>query len=175
MKKLIILGFTITALFLAGCQINSSSNTLPNKNTKAQKTAQIIVPTLKLQTDTVQKDFQLRSQTSNYLNKNKSKIELTLTDNPIYSCVKPVTTISNTQTIYKLTIETNNGKAFAQGSDYTKLALTKLTDKGEEKINLNSNSKVKITAINSAIFRGKLNLVANNFLLQGEFFTALCK
>lgn len=174
MKKLIVLGFTITALLLAGCQSNPSSNPSSNKS-KAQKTVQIIVPTLKSQVGENKSDFQLRSQTSIYLNKTKSKIKLTLTDDPIYSCVTPITTVSNTQTLYNLTIETDNGKAFSQGGVYTKLALTKLTSKGEEKINLNSNSKVEITAINSAIFRGKLNLTANNFSLQGEFFTALCK
>ena len=175
MKKFIAFTFIISAFLIAGCQNQTTPGSTNTEGRPTQKSTEIIVPTLKLQQDNQQSNFQLRSQTSTYLNKDKSKVELTLTDNPTHSCMSPATTVSDNQTIYKLTIETDDGKVFTQGSAYTKLTLSKITATGEENIALGPDSKVKISAINSSIFRGDLSLVADNFSMQGEFFTALCK
>ncbi|MGL5830989.1 MAG: hypothetical protein ACRCZE_02450 [Candidatus Altimarinota bacterium] len=175
----------VASLFIAGCQpAGTGQPERPlNPNGKPVKQpepiVEEIVPLLNMNAAGQSKEFKLRSQTSRYLNAEKSALEIVLTDNRDVSCQNPAPAMTADQQKITLTVKSKDGKspiAMADLSTDTNFEKQAEYQIGETKTAFGNDAvtKLEFTNINDAIARGNLKLETTDLSLDGEFFTAIC-
>jgi hypothetical protein len=181
------------AILLAACQQASKVDQNPANPDRPRVTKKTpleeVLPTLSItqkastNTPVTPNEFKLRSQTSRYLNANKSALEITLSDSRQGFCKNEAPDLLDGESIIKISIKAKDGKsAIPKGvltADKFDLSVQKMTKYGdaqtETKFAANEIPLFKITDINNSIARGNFKLDNSTTMIEGEFFTAVCK
>ena len=175
----------LLALTLTACQESSVS---PSKNQPgdrktpvvATKPDEEILPTLQLKENNQDSKIVLRSQTSHFLNSQKSALEIDVTSSKIAFCENQHPELKDKEEELIITLKSKDGKTaltkgeYANNKDF-EITASRRNAAGQTTIPVESFQSLKITDLNNAIVRGNLNITSPALSISGEYFTAICK
>jgi len=172
----------ISLFSLSACDMGNSNQNTGDRNNPQVETRpdEEVFPTLDLKENGNASKIVLRSQTSHYLNDQKSAVEIEMTSSKIAFCENEEPPLKDKEESIKITIKAKNPKTaitkgeFVGNKDFD-ITATRKTTAGETTISADQFQSLKITDINNAIVRGNFNVSSTNLALSGEYFTAICK
>ena len=163
--KYLVVGMLILAV--SGCGSN-----VDNKKKIADK-PKIVVPVLKMNEASGEKEFMLKSQFAKYTKKDKSEMEIYMVNSFDFSCQKPTLNLKEGDEVVKLKLSKNKGiekTEYRKGGENSAEGEILYSDKSK---NLKfAEVLAEVTDLNDSIIRGKLKLEG---VVEGEFFAAVCK
>lgn len=180
--KTILVIATVTSLLLAGCQAGQPPERPLNTGDRPRVGEPVVapedevLPTLNITEESEEREMKLRSQTSRFLDDNKQVLEITLSSSRLAFCENesPELLEGEEQIIITLKGKTPiiDGKAIDAGYELS----AKYKSQTDEKEFAQENfTEMSISDINAAIVRGKMDINLEEFSIEGEFFTAICK
>lgn len=159
----------ISALFFGACSFSTDKNT-ENKE---------ILPELSLNINGEISEFALRSQTSRFLNDNKSAVEITLTNSRLAFCDNQKPELSENDKFLTINISNKDNHPLQLGAqtENTQLEIKALLETSNQTIEVKQDQfkDLSFTDLNNAILRGSLNIQNEQLSLSGNFFTAICR
>ncbi len=165
-QRLSIFLVIISALFFVACS-NSTDTEVKE-----------VLPELSLNINGEISKFALRSQTSKFLNDNKSTVEITLTNSRLAFCDNQKPELSENDKFLTINISNKDNQPLQLGSQTgnTQLEIKALLEMKDQRIELSQDQfqDLSFTDLNNAILRGVLNIQSEQLNLSGDFFTAIC-
>ncbi len=177
----LIFALTFTLIILSACQAPLEPEHVVKFDRNTDKTpVEEVLPVLKVTQGPDHSELKLRSQTSRYLNAEKSAIEITLSSSKIAFCENQAPALKEGEAELKITVKAKDGKKAISKADLSKdadLEITAVykTPSGEINISGDQFKSLAISDLNEAILRGNIQVSAKDFAIEGEYFTAICK
>lgn len=178
-KLIFALAFTLIAF--SACQTPSQPEHVVKFDRNIDKTpVEEVLPFLKITQGANQSELKLRSQTSRYLNPEKSAIEITLSSSKTAFCENQAPALKEGEAELKITVKAKDSKKAIAKEDLIKdtdfeTSATYKTSTGEITISGDQFKSLSISDLNAAILRGNIQISAKDFAVEGEYFTAICK
>ena len=177
----LIFALAFTLITLTACQAPSQPEHVVKFDRNTDKTpVEEVLPVIKITQGPNHSDLKLRSQTSRYLNAEKSAIEITLSSSKTAFCENQAPALKEGEAEIKITVKAKDGKKaivkedLSQDADFETSATYK-TPAGEIMISGDQFRSLSISDLNAAILRGNIQISAKDFAVEGEYFTAICK
>lgn len=177
----LIFALTFTLIALSACQPSAEPEHVVKFDRNTDKTpVEEVLPVIKITQGTDHSELKLRSQTSRYLNAEKSAIEITLSSSKIAFCENQAPALKEGEAELKITVKAKDGKKaiskedLSQDSNFETSATYK-TPAGEIAISGDQFKSLSISDLNAAILRGNIAISAKDFAVEGEYFTAICQ
>ncbi len=181
-KLILMLSLGLALVSLTACQDSDVNTGFVGRQKAPVETRpdEEILPTLQIVEQGKASKMVLRSQTSSYLNEQKSALEIELTSSKVAFCQNEEPPLQTGEESLKIIIKAKDPKTtiakgeFADNPDYQLTAIRK-TASGETTLDSEQLKSFKITDINNAIVRGNLNVASPDLDISGEYFTAICQ
>lgn len=175
----------ISSVFLSACQdtsITSPAGKSAGRTPPAvdARPDEEVLPTLQLKENGQDSKIVLRSQTSHFLNTQKSALEIDVTSSKVAYCENEHPALQAKEEEMIITLKAKNPKTsldkgeFANSKDY-EISAIRRNAAGQTTIPSESFQSLKITDLNAAIARGNFAISTPALTITGEYFTALCK
>lgn len=177
----LIFALAFTLITLSACQTPSQPEHVVKFDRNTDKTpVEEVLPVIKITQGPNHSDLKLRSQTSRYLNAEKSAIEITLSSSKTAFCENQAPALKEGEAELKIIVKAKDGKKaitkedLSKDTDFESIATYKTTA-GEVTISGDQFKSLSISDLNAAILRGNIQISAKDFSVEGEYFTAICK
>lgn len=176
--KVIIIG-SFSLVLLSACQSNLPPERPANTGDRTRVTPVInnddALPTLTFNQSDKEGKFLLKNQIARYLNPEKTELEITFSNLSREFCAVESQLKAGEQElkiIVKSKVPIAKGELANNNNEITAIYRD---GSSEQKFTGKAIETLKITDLNGAILRGKLKFSEAGNLLEGEYFTAICK